>query len=83
MGSLNKAIEILLSLFKIHVSAKRLYTSINAFRHILLRPNANITRRPCVTTRPAIWIRLLITVQILRRLTGCLLLGARLLFSET
>ena len=47
-----------------------------------LRPNANITRRPCVVTCPAIWIRLLITVRILRRLTGCLLLGARLLFSE-
>lgn len=82
MGSLNKAIEILVSLFKIHVSAKRLYTSINASRHILLRPNANITRRPCVVTCPAIWIRLLITVRILRRLTGCLLLGARLLFTE-
>lgn len=54
MGSLNKAIEILVSLFKIHVSAKRLYTSINASRHILLRPNANITRRPCVVTCPAI-----------------------------
>ena len=58
MGSLNKAIEILICLFKIHVSAKRLYTSINASRHILLRPNANITRRPCVVTCPAIWIRL-------------------------
>lgn len=64
MGSLNKAIEILICLFKIHVSAKRLYTSINASRHILLRPNANITRRPCVVTCPAIWIRLGTMVKI-------------------
>lgn len=63
MGSLNKAIEILICLFKIHVSAKRLYTSINASRHILLRPNANITRRPCVVTCPAIWIRLIIHIS--------------------
>ena len=52
-------------------------------RHILLLPNARTTRRPCVVTCPAIWIRLLITVLILRRLIGYLLLGVGLLLSDS